>query len=110
MVDEPDGDLLAQMLAAALCVLKLSTAEAESQLSMKDLIRKLVGRWRLAELWRQIFEAELHMYRLLSFNVAIPSITDLTSRVALNIVAAANEAGGCAVWPALQLGRLQTRR
>ena len=101
-----DDDVMAQVLAAALCVLKLSSAEAESQHSMKDLVRKMVGRWRLGELWRWIFDAELQMYRLLDFKVAVPSIADINSRMVLNIVMAAGE---CAAWPGLKVGRVQCR-
>jgi hypothetical protein len=106
-----EGENLAQMLAAALCVLKLSSAEAELNYSMKDLIFRLAGRRRRdAELWRQIYEAELQMYRLLSFQVANPCVADLSSRVSLNIVAAAKKAGDCAEWPGLVLGRRQSHR
>jgi hypothetical protein len=107
----------AQMFAAALCVLKLSSAEAECDpLGIKDLITDLskfvskhFGPCRDAA-WKQIVEAEFRMYRLLEYKVGVPSAADLNMRIILDIVNAARKATGSEVWPGLKKERVVAPR
>jgi hypothetical protein len=59
-----------------------------------------------AELWRQILNAELHMYNLLDFKVAIPCVADLNSCISMQVVFAAEKAGDSAQWPGSVLVRV----
>jgi hypothetical protein len=89
-------------------VLKMGTAEAELDQSIEDIVLKFFGkRCRDVWLWRQICEAELRMYRLLDFRVAVPCVADLHSRITLGIAEAAMKAGTCAGWPGLGLAPLR---
>lgn len=87
-------EAFAEWLAAALCVLKLSPAEAELEtMSVKDIIMQFVGRsHRSSSVWKQIVDAEFRIYRLLNYHVALPTAHDIAVRIALEVCAAGRRA------------------
>jgi hypothetical protein len=84
----------AEWLAAALSILKLSSAEAElaETKSIKDLIFDFSGtKDKSAFKWDHIVQAEFAMLRELDYNVAVPTSEELAGIIVLDVVAAAQK-------------------
>jgi len=103
------GPLDPECLAAVLCVLKLSSAEAEMDtLSLKELIIRLADEPRPAPaqaMWGEVLKAEFRVYRTLNYRVAVPTAADLAGRVALDVQVAARKS--FTFWPGLLKERLR---
>ena len=81
---------LVEWLAAVLVVSKQSQCEAELGIGPKGIICKL---HRDAEkLWPSIVQAELRIYRVLNYRVALPTALDITIRIAADISVAVGAA------------------
>jgi len=86
-------DEQAELLAACLCVLKLSSAEAELEtIGLKELIFQIAELHRgSSAMWDMIVKAEFGIYRTFNYNVALPSSADLAGRIVLDVLAAARK-------------------
>ena len=73
-------------LAAVLVISKQSNCQAELNISPKDIICKLHK--DAEKLWPSIVQAELCIYRVLDYRVAVPTALDITIRIASDISAA----------------------
>lgn len=85
-------NFLAEWLATTLCILKLSTSEAELDESMKETILKFVQPNDRLRLWKHIYQAESHILLLLNYHVALPTAHDIALRIALEVCSAARRA------------------
>ena len=94
---KPTQEDYAEWLGAALCVLKLSSAEAELEtLTIKELIFQLAEK---RASWELIVKAEFSIYVAVDYNVAVPTSDDFAGRLALDVVALAKKEH--ASWPGL---------
>ena len=87
-----EDEVFAEWLAAVLVISKQSQCEAELNISPKDIIRRLTSRATFNELWPSIVQAELRIYRVLDYRVALPTALDITIRIAADISLAARAA------------------
>ena len=95
-----DRNVVVPMLAAALCALKLSNAEEDTGCSVKAIIFKIVGnRQRFQKLWRDVCAAELQMYHVLGYRIAVPSIADISSHIVVEMASVADSLENCLRWP-----------
>ena len=96
--------MLVESLCAVLMALKISSAEAETEMPVKHIIFSLMRNSADSgeELWPLIFQTELRVLPLINFRVAQPTAMDLVGRLALDVALAApetNVAGG--MWAGL---------
>ena len=87
-----EDEVFAEWLAAVLVISKQSQCEAELNISPKDIIRRVTSRATFNELWPSIVQAELRIYRVLDYRVALPTALDITIRIAADISVAARAA------------------
>ena len=87
-----EDEVFAEWLAAVLVISKQSQCEAELNISPNDIIRLITSRATFNELWPSIVQAELRIYRVLDYRVALPTALDITIRIAADISLAARAA------------------
>ena len=107
LIPRDEDEVFAEWLAAVLVISKQSQCEAELNISPKDIIRKLHR--DAEELWPSIVQAELRIYRVLDYRVAVPTALDITMRIAADISAAARAAerqDPDVCWPGMVEGSL----
>ena len=93
------------VLCAVLMALKISSAEAETRMSLKDIIFYMMRGFPSLDsekLWSLIFLTELKVLPLIDFRVAQPTAMDLVGRLSLDVALAAPETDAAAgTWPGL---------
>eukprot|EP00401_Gymnodinium_catenatum_P024890 CAMPEP_0117582918 /NCGR_PEP_ID=MMETSP0784-20121206/66705_1 /TAXON_ID=39447 /ORGANISM="" /LENGTH=884 /DNA_ID=CAMNT_0005383505 /DNA_START=105 /DNA_END=2756 /DNA_ORIENTATION=- len=101
------AETILDMMAAVLATLKMSTAGSELGKPLKDVIHEIAGGQRDVSWWHNVVRVELRMYQLLDYKVAVPSLADLYTRVAVDVCARAQDGvvpGGS--WAGLLRGKL----
>ena len=101
----PKKAMLVETLCAVLMALKISSAEAETEMSVKHIIFNLARNSADSgdELWPLIFQTELRVLPLIDFRVAQPTAMDLVGRLSLDVALAAPETDAAAgTWPGLE--------
>jgi len=83
-------DVELQVLAAALMALKQSSAEAELDCAIRDIVLKLPGggaasQARHDKLWKRIVQVEFHMCQQLGYCIAVPTSFELAKWVSVDI-------------------------
>ena len=92
-----ETEVFVQYLAAVLVISKQWNCVAELKMSPKDIICRVTS--RAEDLWPLIVQAELHIYHVLDYRVALPSAFDITTRLALHLSCA----GLPLPWPGSEL-------